>query len=322
MQTLYCSNLPTRQSPAVVHDTSTASNDSWWSNVTDLPHPWTSDSSSFVERRVTQTVYLIVRYYVYQGITPAIMLVGVVGNLLSLTFGVRCRRQMSSLERSACAGLVALVTSDLMFCAVGLPQLLLPRRAVSATPADNIPLARFGFYYELYRGPLHNVFLLCSTWIVAIITAERYMAVSRPIHARLLTIRLHRTLFFYLAVFSLSAVVALPLFLRYHAVEGDCFVGCRCLYIVPTSTFGSVKSRGVYNVVWMVVGVVLPLGCLLVAGTKLLLALRAIRRRNEVAMVRHDHRQRQTSRPPQVTTTVIGTAASFILLVCPSIVVS
>jgi len=41
----------------------------------------------------------------------------------------------------------------------------------------------------LYRGPLHNLFLLCSTWIVAIITGERFLVVSRPIHARFSMIR-------------------------------------------------------------------------------------------------------------------------------------
>jgi len=365
----------------------TASNDSSLDNATDLQQESTTDRRTTVERRNTEAVYIVVRYYVYQGITPAIMLVGVVGNLLSLVLGVRCRRQMSSLEdahqssgidcsrcccqglrvrgqgqglssrttilggrktllhkqttetkqnqqlssllhqrqmssleRSASAGLIALVTSDLLFCAVGLPQLFVPERLDLTTPADSIPLARFRFYYEMYRGPLHNVFLLCSTWIVATITAERYLAVSRPIHARLLTIRLHRTLFFYVAVFCLSGVVVVPLFLKYRAVEGDCFPGCRCLYIVPTSTFGSIESRRVYNVVWMLVGVVLPLGCLLVAGTKLVQAMRAVRRRsNEIATARQGHSQRQHSGPSPVTMTVVGTAVSFIILVCPSI---
>ena len=226
---------------------------------------------------------------------------------------------MSSLERSASAGLVALVASDLLFCAVGLPQLLIAERSSLAEPPENIPLARFEFYYKLYRGPLHNVFVLCSTWIVAIITAERYLAVSQPIRARLLTIRLRRTLIFYVAVFSLSWVVALPQFLRHNVIEGDCFPGCQCLYVIPASTFGSMKARRVYNVVWMLVGVVLPLGCLLVAGGKLVRALRAVRRRNEATSVTQELRQRQHSRPSPVTTTVVGTAVSFILLVCPSI---
>jgi len=315
MQTLYCSGAV---HPAMnrSEDMTVAFNDSVRSNVTEQ---WTADPT--VERRATEAVYLVVRYYVYQKVTPAIMLLGIVGNLLSLVLGVRCRPHMSSLERSASAGLVALVTSDLMFCAVGLPQLLVPERWNPATPPENIPLARFRFYYELYRGPLHNVFLLCSTWIVAIITTERYVVVSWPIRARLLMIRLHRTIFFYVGVFGLSGVVVLPLFLKYQAVEGDCFLGCRCLYVLPTSTFGSVESRRVYNAVWMLVGVVLPLGCLLVAGTKLVQTLRELRRRNEIDTTRHGRRRRYQSRPSPVTTTVVGTAVSFIVLVCPSIVV-
>lgn len=76
----------------------------------------------------------------------------------------------------------------------------------------------------------------CSTWIVAIITAERYLVVSRPIHARFSMIRLHRTLLFYVGVFILAGLVAVPLFLKYRVVEGDCFPGCRCIYMVPTSS--------------------------------------------------------------------------------------
>jgi len=116
-------------------------------------------------------------------------------------------------------------------------------------------------------------------------------------------------------------VVALPQFLKNTVVEGPCYPGCQCLYVVPGSTLNSLKERRVYNVVWMLVGVVLPLGCLLVAGGKLVRALRAVRRRNEVASVSNEHRQRQHSRPSPVTTTVVGTAVSFILLVCPSIIV-
>ena len=55
--------------------------------------PATSNTPS-----ITETVYLTIKYYVDQGVTPAIMFVGVVGNVLSLLFGVRCRSQMSSLE--------------------------------------------------------------------------------------------------------------------------------------------------------------------------------------------------------------------------------
>jgi len=71
----------------------------------------------------------------------------VVGNCLSLLVGLRCRRHMSSLERSATAGLVALVTSDLLFCAAGLPQLFVSEDPTAATP-DSVTHARFTFYYQ------------------------------------------------------------------------------------------------------------------------------------------------------------------------------
>ena len=57
-----------------------------------------ADPGSLAERRATETVYLAVRYHVYQRVTPAIMVVGIVGNVLSLVLGVRCRPQMSSLD--------------------------------------------------------------------------------------------------------------------------------------------------------------------------------------------------------------------------------
>jgi len=69
------------------------SNDSSWDNL-----QRTTDRRVLVDHRDTEAIYLVVRYYVYQCITPAIMLVGVVGNVLCLVLGVRCRRQMSSLE--------------------------------------------------------------------------------------------------------------------------------------------------------------------------------------------------------------------------------
>ena len=96
MQTLYCSFIDaTDLLTNLSQDPFTGSNDTSRSNATD---PWPTDSEYLVERRATEAVYLVVRYYVYRRVTPAIMLVGIVGNLLSLLLGVRCRPQMSSLD--------------------------------------------------------------------------------------------------------------------------------------------------------------------------------------------------------------------------------
>ena len=98
---MYCpdaANVSMERSSSVVPDVLAASNDSWLSNTTDLQQQSTTDNHSAAERRATQVVYLVIRYYIYQGIIPAIMIAGVVGNLASLLLGVRCRSQMSSLE--------------------------------------------------------------------------------------------------------------------------------------------------------------------------------------------------------------------------------
>lgn len=49
---------------------------------------------------------------------------------------------------------MALVTSDLLFCVVGLPQLLVADQSDPTKPPDSVTGARLAFYYQLYRGPL------------------------------------------------------------------------------------------------------------------------------------------------------------------------
>lgn len=86
--------LPCRHSQSTCDPAPT--NFAQWCPHRDPPpvvEPATSNTPS-----ITETVYLTIKYYVDQGVTPAIMFVGVVGNVLSLLFGVRCRSQMSSLE--------------------------------------------------------------------------------------------------------------------------------------------------------------------------------------------------------------------------------
>lgn len=79
--------------------------------------------------------------------------------------------------------------------------------------------------------------------------------------ARFSMIRLHRTLLFYAAVFVLASLLALPLFLKYRAVEGDCFPGCQCIYMVPTRIDRHVFLHLLlHGVLWLCV--VCPSACL------------------------------------------------------------
>ena len=42
----------------------------------------------------------------------------------------------------------------------------------------------FSVYYNTYRSPVINTVLLCSTWLLCIVSIERYLAVCHPIRAR------------------------------------------------------------------------------------------------------------------------------------------
>jgi len=65
--------------------------------------------------------------------------------------------------------------SDLLFCLVGIPAALL------ASPNGG----ELSHLYHVCRVPLHNLFLFSSTWIAALIAAERFFVVVSPLRARM-----------------------------------------------------------------------------------------------------------------------------------------
>lgn len=97
--------------------------------------------------------------------------------------GSNGRRKLQPLERTALVGLGLLALSDLMFCLVGVPAAWLPSNAGSMVTAGSSG-GTLGQYYTIYRYPLHNLFLVSSSWIAVTIAIERCIAVGCPIRAR------------------------------------------------------------------------------------------------------------------------------------------
>jgi hypothetical protein len=186
----------------------------------------------------------------------------------------------------------------------------------------DVRLVQFSFYYAIYRVPLHNTFLFCSTWIIVVMSAERCLAVRRPIQARLLTIRARRSVAVYAAVFVMSAGLCAPMFVKYRIVDELCGPRSRCLYIVPTALVLNAAFRRMYHVIWTSIGTLVPLVCLVVTGTTLVTALRA--RRQQRTTPSFVARLRCCRLPPRLsptTKTVVATVMSFFVLVCPSTMV-
>ena len=184
-------------------------------------------ASILADRRHVDTSYTRMRY-VINILLPIIFGAGVAGNALNAVLLTRRRSSAHSdgggggrptaFERSATAGLVALSASDFAFCLVGFAEVLF-----LGTPRDHSWRALARLYYDTYHGALMNLFLFSSTWLIALVSVERCLAVCYPFRAAAL-IRVRRTVTAHVVVFAVSALLNVPLFLRSTI---DCLVSCR-----------------------------------------------------------------------------------------------
>jgi len=188
----------------------------------------TSVVTTLAARRSVDTTYVRMRF-VINILLPIIFGAGIAGNALNAVLLTRRRASSNNVgggvgrptafERSAMAGLVALSASDFAFCLVGFAEVLFlgTRRGDSSWRA----LARL--YYDTYHGALMNLFLFSSTWLIALVSVERCLAVCYPFRAGAL-IRMRRTVAAHVVVFAVSALLNVPLFLRSTI---HCSVICR-----------------------------------------------------------------------------------------------
>lgn len=253
-----------------------------------------------------------VRFYVKTVVIPAILTFGVVGNLLNLFLFVHRsygRRRLETLERAAFAGLVALAVSDLLFCVVGIPPAFLARWEPGWPSTFGAMVA---YYYRMYQEGFRNLFLFTSTWIIVVISAERFVAVYYPMRARWY-LKVRNSVAVYVAITVFGVLLSLPLFVKYRTViSTECYSGCMCLHVAPTSLFRDPMFKTAYHVIWSAFGTFIPLVALCLANAGLVLVLYRSRRRNLTNPERYGC--------SRVTLTVTAIVSSFLVLVCPSMV--
>lgn len=229
--------------------------------------------------------YEVVRFYVNRVVIPAVLAFGAVGNVVVLRrlAGARPPQRPASSaasqraagttvrdagpwrrrpsERSSLVGLTALSVSDLLFCLVGIPAALLATRG-------GCELAHL--YHEC-RVPLHNLFLFSSTWIAALVAAERFFVVVSPLRARM-CLKVRHSLSVTVVIFVVAAAVSLPLFFRHSVITVDCPSG-RCQVLQTSWLFRHGTFRAAYRVVWTAVGTFAPLTVLCIASAGLVTVL-------------------------------------------------
>ncbi|ELT92858.1 hypothetical protein CAPTEDRAFT_190544 [Capitella teleta] len=251
-----------------------------------------------------------IRYYNYHILIPIIFALGMVGNLLNLVvFGYRVHViHLEQLEKSATAGLISLAISDFFFCFVGFPAAFYPESVVFIIPKDMGDV--IGFYYNAFQPGLRNLFLFTSTWLVIAISAERYIAVCFPIRSRWI-IKMKKTILSHVLIFLVGILLSIPDFIKYQ-FHSDCGE-CPCLYRRLSSYITSFRTFGrTHHILWAILGTYLPLFILAFTSVKLVQSL--IRSRS-LSMT--DPNRYSCGR---ITRSVVCIVCSFLLLVCPSMV--
>src|SRR6218665_424840 len=291
--------------------------DNFTSNNLSNSSTWPPDSLLPIDTPLDQRpphlhpLYISIRFYTSTIVIPAIFAFGVIGNLLNLILFVhrsRSRRRLEALERAAFAGLVALALSDMLFCVVGIPPAFLPTTNPNWPPDLGVKL---GYYYRMYKEGFHNLFLFTSTWIIVVISAERFVAVYYPIRARCY-LQVRNSIFVYIGIAVIGLLLSVPLFVKQRIVMRECYPGCTCMSVEPTLLFHNQHFRKVYHVIWSIFGTFLPLVALALANTGLVLVLYRSRARNLTNPERYGC--------SHVTLTVTAIVTSFLVLVCPSMV--
>lgn len=110
-------------------------------------------------------------------------------------------------------------------------------------------------------------------------------------------------------IFVTATLVSLPLFFRYSTITVDCPSG-RCQVLQTSWLFRHGTFRAAYRVVWTAAGTFVPLTVMCVASAGLVTVLYRSRKAAVASPRRYPCMR--------VTLTVTGVVLTFILLVCPS----
>ncbi|CAH1779901.1 unnamed protein product, partial [Owenia fusiformis] len=255
---------------------------------------------------------LQLKYYLNNIALPIICSFGILGNSLNLVILTRKRmlRKMDQMEKSGCIGLVALAMSDLLFCTVRIPH--------AFYPGDRAYTYRsFWLYYTIYRGALHNTFIMTGTWLTVTIATGRCIVVCLPLHAR------KAIMFTYVratitAVFIISILFSLPRYFIYLLVEIDCKESGR-LYMMETRwNTPNDNFLYVYRICWAFVGIIVPFIMLLTANTCLIRALHKSYKVRKASYVKASRGSSQGEWNSRLTHTLIGVVVLFFCLSAPA----
>ncbi len=263
------------------------------------------DNLSPRQRLITETIFVLDTY-----VTPGICAIGCLGNLLSLFVLTRTRFRQTDghTESVAHLGLILLAVSDLSYCVVFFPRVLLP------TTHSLFEAQGFTFYYQLYGEGLVGSVSLVSTWITVVMAVLRYFSICHPFVSRKWE-SLTAAKYLYSVTCLVCLVINIPQFLRYR--HDRLVMDDTVYYIIDINTKLDHKTSLGLGLLWLraVVSVFIPGVCLLLSNVGLIQALRRSRRVRRQCYVRESL---SLCCRKWITMTLIVIAVGFIVFVFPS----
>jgi hypothetical protein len=236
----------------------------------------------------------LVESFVYTKLVPTVCAFGIAGNVLNLI--VLSRKSltytMERMEKSAHCGLMALAVSDLLFCVVTLPNAFYGIARINGSGSFIHESFDFRLVYKLYGNAVVNTFVLSSTWLTVTMAASRYLAICHPLRARQF-IGKRFAVASLASVFVVCLLFNLPRLFReeprtivknYDTLTGNGTSPSSTVvyFVYPGPLRRNRKFEQVYDWMYFVLGIVLPLITLVFCNAHLCAALRrSLRMRKE-----------------------------------------
>ena len=252
----------------------------------------------------------------YTHIITVICLFGIIGNAMNLFVLTRnsLTKTMHTLEKNSHIGLIALSASDFLFCLVVLPQ------AVSFENRFIYESADFWLIYHVYRHPVINIFVMCSTWLTVTMATQRFLAICYPMRSRA-TLTLNFSRFCIVGVVVFSVAFNLPRFWYEKIWEYN--LNGKSVYFIGSGYMRDNNTLDtVYLWIYFIIAIIIPLILLSYCNINLIRSLK------NSATLRREHSNekytspRATETTNRITLTLIVIVLMYLVLVVPAEIVN
>ena len=262
----------------------------------------------------------VIRPYIYGVILPIVFSFGIFGNIMNLVIFTRrrIRSRMSEVEKAATTGLMSLALADFCFCLVGLvSHFLLPFETNLADYHISVP----AFYYMSYKRALLNTFLFISTWVITVLSIERWAAATYPVLARRF-VDVRRSVLINVGVYFVSIIFNIPLFLEDSVAKSRCDTTCWCYVKTDGLLRQNPHVHEAYEIIWAIIGTFIPIFLLVFCNIRFLLEIHRSRAQfkvdNKKASRRSNASTGSKATLTRITAILVAIIGMFLFLVCPS----